>query len=290
MSGTRTAGDGAGRRGPARALLAVAAFAAAAAVGAVLYLGSRSASDRQELDERLREADDALSLGYLDRAGERIRLSAEAARSERDWLRVLKRGRQLARASGDHRPLVGLAERAVERIGGSARLRLVAAWALLRAEQPDRAMRHLDGRWRSAAFRREPLSSLLWTEVLLESGAGEEAGKDLPGDLRGLLRAEGGREPAELSALARRFQEPRFTLDAALLAMRLGRPQEAFRLMEGAPAGQAEPAFLIAYDAGEDPAALERLQELLQAPAAAGTVEAAARPPGHARRPARADR
>ena len=255
-------------RRPPRALLFTVALAAAAGLAAFVYLGSRSAHDRQELDGRLREADDALSLGYLDRAGERIHAAAETARSERDWLRVLKRALQLARGTGDHRPLAGLAERAVDRIGGSPRLRLVAAWALLRAEQPDRAFRHLDGRWRSAPFRREPLAAGLWAEALLRAGAGEEEGKGLPDDFLALLRVEHIREPEELSALARRFEEPRFSLDAALLAMRLGRPQEAFRLMGNAPGGHLEPAFLIAYDAGEDGTALERLQDLLTAPPA----------------------
>ncbi len=258
-----------------RAVLCGAVLAAAALAAVLLYLGLRSSRDRQDLAERLLEADDALSLGYPDRAESRIRAAAGAARSESDWLRVQKRALQLARRTGDFRPMSELSSRAVERIGGSVRLRLLATYALLRAEEVQRAERLLGKKGQGAAFRSEPLSATLRAETVLKGELGEGAEEGLPEDIRSLLAAERIRDPSALAAVGRRFSEPRIALDASLLAMRLGRAREAFELLRDPAPAQLEPAFLIAYDAGEYGEALERLQGLRMAAGTAGEADGA---------------
>ena len=101
----------AGRRIATRAaLLAVTAAAVLAAglAGARLVRARRAA---RSLQEQIREVDEFAGRGFLAKAEAGLRTAASSARSERDWLRLLKRARAIAFATGSYSELSALAQK-----------------------------------------------------------------------------------------------------------------------------------------------------------------------------------
>jgi tetratricopeptide (TPR) repeat protein len=262
---------GRARRRPVRVafFLAAALALAGTLAGLVILPLIRSTRLNRPLDEHLSEADEAVALGYLDRAADSIRLAAGAARGEYEHLRVLKRASRLARRTGSFGELAALAEKALAGSPGSARLRVLAAYGLLRSEHPQRAAALWAGRWKQSALKENPGAGTLLAEIALKSDASAQMEEGilpegvLPVEMDRLLRPQTAEQPETLAVLGRHFQDERLSLDAALLAMRQGERDLAAEIARAQLPPASEPAFLIAYDSGENEEALRRLEAVL---------------------------
>jgi tetratricopeptide (TPR) repeat protein len=231
---------------------AVAVLVAGTAVGVKALTGERLLGcllrrDDRTLENVLAAADEELSRGYASRAETTLDQGYAGARGEGETLRLLKRELALAEATGSYRRLARQARKAWDRLPGSPRLAKVAAWAALRAEDPQGAgtllsrssrFGELDG-LRAEAFLRG------WLAELRLSGSA-------PDRLRTLTELPTVRDPAALRTLADVIGEPRLDLDAALEWMREGRAGEAFAALWPRRENPAitEALLFIALDAG----------------------------------------
>jgi tetratricopeptide (TPR) repeat protein len=249
---------GAGRRIARRtAILAVTA----AAVLAVVLLGGRLLSARRAgrgFQERIAEIDQLAGRGFLSKAESSLRAAAGAARSEQDWLRLLKRARALAAARGQYTGLSALARRAAASIPGSRPLARLALYARLRAgqgptEPPTRSLSS------------DPDIQYLQAEAaLVRRGPPPE---NLHPELESLLAVGVRPEARNLQALAARWKDEALLRDAGLAWMgegEIGRAAAVFRELPDGPVAR-ELRLGAAYDAGSWEEALALLEQEVQA-------------------------
>lgn len=248
----------AGRRIARRmAILAVTAVV----VLAVGLLGGRLLATRRAgrgFQERIEEIDQLAGRGFLSKAESSLRAAAGAARSEQDWLRLLKRARGLAAATGQYGGLSALARRASDAIPGSRPLARLALYAQLRAGQ---APAEPPARGLSS----DPDIQYLQAEAAAANQDPPPA--DLQPELESLLSA--GLRPAagNLQALAERWKDEALLRDAGLAWMaegEIGRAAAVFRALPDGPVAR-ELRLGAAYDAGSWEEALALLEQEVQA-------------------------
>jgi len=244
----------AGRRIATRAaLLAVTAAAVLAAglEGARLVSARRAA---RSLQEQIREVDEFAGRGFLAKAEAGLRTAASSARSERDWLRLLKRARAIASATGSYAELSALARRAAAGIPGSRLLARLSLYARLRAGQDA-------GEPPTRGLSSDPGLQYLVAEATAQRQGPVPQG--LSPELEDLLAARLQAGAESLQALAARWQDEALLQDAGLAWMAAGdtgRAAAAFRQLPDGPVAR-ELRLAAAYDAGSWEEALQLLEE-----------------------------
>ena len=244
----------AGRRIATRAaLLAVTAAAVLAAglAGARLLSARRAA---RSLQEQIREVDEFAGRGFLAKAEAGLRTAASSARSERDWLRLLKRARAIASATGRYAELSALARRAAAGIPGSRLLARLSLYARLRAGQDA-------GEPPTRGLSSDPGLQYLVAEATAQRQGPVPQG--LSPELEDLLAARLQAGAESLQALAARWQDEALLQDAGLAWMAAGdtgRAAAAFRQLPDGPVAR-ELRLAAAYDAGSWEEALQLLEE-----------------------------
>ncbi len=238
------------------AVLAVTVILVLAAVLAGLKLAGARRSERG-LRQQIREIDDQAGRGFLAKAAAGLRAAAASARSEQDWLRLLKRARELAVATGSYSEMASLARRAAQAIPGSRSLARLALYASLRAGQSpeDQPARGLSS---------DPDLQYLLAEAAALRQSPPPAG--LSPELASLLGARLATDPENLQALAARWQDDALLRDAGLAWMArgdTGRAAAAFSQLPDGPAAR-ELRFGAAYDAGSWEEALVLLEREAQ--------------------------
>ncbi len=255
----------AGRRIAIRAALlaAAAALIVAAALAGARLLGTRRAAG--SFREQLLEADELAGRGFLAKAEAGLRTAASSARSERDWLRLLKRERAIAAATGSYAELSGLARRAAAGIPGSRPLARLALYARLRAG-------HEPGEPPARGLSSDPdLQYLVAEAAALRQGAviagsRPASPQGLSPELQDLLAAHLRPEAESLQALAARWKDEALLQDAGLSWMAAGdttRAGAAFRQLPDGPVAR-ELRLAAAYDAGSWEEALRLLEQEAQ--------------------------
>ncbi len=251
----------------AAALAAVVLLAAIAALAGNWLLGVRRTT--RNLQDQLAEADELAGRGFLAKAGASLRSAASQARSERDWLRLLKRARVIAGATGSYAELSALARRAAAAIPGSRALARLALFSRLRAGQDP-------GRFPARGLSSDPdLQYLAAEAAALRPGAATEGGlraaiaglrpapQGLSPELEALLSAPLKPEAESLQALAARWQDTGLLQDAGLAWMAAGdtvRAGDAFRQLPDGPVAR-ELRLAAAYDAGSWEEALRLVEQ-----------------------------
>jgi tetratricopeptide (TPR) repeat protein len=235
----------------AAALAATAAVVLAAGLAGARLLGARRAA--RSFEEQIREVDEQAGRGFLAKAKAGLRSAASSARSERDWLRLLKRARAAASATGSYAELAELARRAAQGIPGSRPLARLALWGRLRAGQNP-------GELPARALSSDPdLQYLLAEAAALRQLPAPEG---LSPELKNLLAARLRPEAESLQALAERWQDGALLQDAGLAWMasgNTGRAAAAFRQLPDGPTAR-ELRLAAAYDAGSWEEALRLLE------------------------------
>jgi tetratricopeptide (TPR) repeat protein len=250
---------GAGRRIAVRAavLAAAAALLAAAVLAGMRLAGARR--DQRSLQEQIGEIDELSARGFLAKAEALLRAASTLAASEQDWLRLLKRARALAAATGDFKAMAALSLKAAAAIPGSRPLARLQLYAQLRAGQaPEpRAPRTLSS---------DPdLQCLLAEAAALRQGPPPEG---LSPELQELLAARLEPKPESLQALAARWHEEALLRDAGLAWMKAGdttRAAAAFRELPEDPTAR-ELRLGAAYDAGAWEDALRLIEQIQPEP------------------------
>jgi len=236
-----------------RAVLAAGLIGLGIAVVVALALIRRSPPEPEAaFDSLLAAADASIARGSLSTAADALRVATGVPRAEADQLRLLKRAFQIGRGSGDFSLLALLADRALAGNGGSARIRAVAAYALLRTGRVADARRLFP---RAGTGDREVLRG----ESLLRAGAPWEGSDGLTRDVLALGPSS---DPAAFARAGLSAGDKRLSLDAAVLAMQQGRLAQAAAVVRSDLGDSAfdEPGGLVLYDAGAPGEATVRLQ------------------------------
>jgi len=244
------------RRPPRVLLFALPlAFAAIAAVAALVLLRApRSRSP--DIDDALASADAALAGGYLSEARAAIEGIPRLPPGEAELMRVLKRAFLLSRAMGDFSTFADMAGRALAAGRGSARIRMAAGYAYLRAGRlPDAE------KWLARSAGAAETGARLRGEAALRQGRQWKGSDSLTRDL---LSLEGTPDPSPWRTAAEKTGDRRLSLDSALLAMEAGDVPAAAKTAREDLESAAfdEPASLILYDAGAFEDAAERIEKL----------------------------
>jgi len=234
------------------ALLAAVALAVLAAGLAAARLGW-GRREQAGLRERLREADELAGQGFLGKAQSVLQAAAASAAGEQDWLRLLKRSRAVAEATGDWGPFSALARRASGRLPGSEALSRLSLYGLLRAgaSGPPQPPRGTDS---------SPGLQYLLAEAAVRGG--RPAPVDLSPELESLLSARDSPGAETLEALAARWGEEGRERDAGLAWMAAGQTARAAAAFRRLPDGPLRRELLLgaAYDAGSWQEALSILE------------------------------
>ncbi len=233
----------------------LAALLAACAAATLFFLKPHTGPDGG-LRSILPALDAAISGGSLSTARDILSAVRSLPAGELEQLSLLKRAFKVGRETGDFAALADLSDRALALNGGSERIRAVAVYGKLREGRISDAQRIL-GRSSAAGQGGETLRG----ETLIRQGA-MWTGSD--GLTRELIALESSQSPSAFADAAVRTGEKRFTLDAALLAMRQGSTEAALRLVRSAldDARFDEPAGLMLYDGGDLAGASARLERL----------------------------
>ncbi len=208
-----------------------------------------------DIAPRIAAIDEAIAGGYLSTARAQLLAIRPFPRGDRDALRLLKRAFILSREAGDFGLLAGMADRALASRSQGQSIRLVAAYSYLRT-----------GRLSDAeAVERRGLpggaGDLVRGETVLRRGSAWQGSDSLTRDL---LKLETSRQASDFIAMARRVDDRRLGLDAALLSLEKGDLEGARVLAVSSLQDAAfdEPAALIAYDTGDFETAIMRLNRL----------------------------
>ena len=231
------------------------------AVTTLLFIDSQVSSGRDREEKialLLKDADQALSLGYLDQAAKNIAIALSRANSEDEYLRVLKRSLKLAILCGDLQDFEGQAAQALASIPGSSSLQTLMLYGKLRSGQSP------SFNISDPAKKKIPLS--LWAEAVQRNRVEIDFPGDLPEDLRQLLLLEKNRNSGILLDLGKKQANKRLLLNAALSLMKEGNGETAMEVMEQYLLEEIydEPAALIAYDQGNLGDSIFRLERLVE--------------------------
>lgn len=224
-----------------------------------LFINSQLTSGREREEKialLLRDADQAISLGYLDQAAKNIATALKRANSEYEYLRVLKRSLKVAVCSGDFQDFEGQAAQALALIPGSSSLHALMLYGKLRSGQSHYINISDPGK------KKIPLS--LWAEAVQRNRVVIEFPGNLPEELKQLLLLEKNKNTGILLDLGKKQADKRMLLDAALSLMKEGNAEAAMEVMEQYLVEEIydEPAALIAYDLGNLDETIFRLERL----------------------------
>lgn len=238
-------------------------------LGATIFLFinsqvSLSWDREQKIDLLLKDADQAISLGYVDQAGKNIAIALRSANSEYEYLRIFKRSLKLALLSGDFNDFVGQAAQALSSIPGSSNLHILMLYGRLRSDQNDSLL--------ISDFAEKKIPFSLWAEALQRSGVEIDFPGDLPPqeedqqELKQLLLLEKNKNPGVLLELGKKQADKDLLLDAALSLMKTGNIQAAVKVAEEYLDEEIydEPVALIAYDQGSIGESIFRLERLVR--------------------------
>jgi len=226
-----------------------------------LFIDSQVGS-RRDRDEKiallLKDADQALSLGYLDQAAKNIALAISRANSEYEYLRVLKRSLKLANCSGDFKEFEAQSAQALDSIPGSSNLQILMLYGKLRSGKSSSV------NISDPAKKKIPLS--LWAEAVQRTRVEIDFPGDLPEELKQLLLLEKNKNSEILLQLGKKQADKRLLLDAALSLMKEGNSEAAMEVVEQYLLEEIydEPAALIAYDQGNLGESIFRLERLVE--------------------------
>jgi Tfp pilus assembly protein PilF len=244
--------------------------AAAVIAGITIYLVYAVSSTRQRkallIDDLLVEADYEISLGYYERALERLDHALDGARGEYNSLRILRRVYQISYNLDDFSILHTFARRAVDSIPGSRELERIYLYAAIRSSAESR--QSIADRLRRSHWAY--LQAEAYFTGLLDTPPDMDRNPELK-EIMSLVELQGTAirepdkwDPYQLQRLGTDLGEPDIHLDAALLWMAEGDAESAFTVMNrhlGDPAFR-EPGIYIAYDAGHEQTALSLIQEM----------------------------
>jgi tetratricopeptide (TPR) repeat protein len=236
----------------AAALAAAAAVVLAAGLAGSRLLGARRAE--RSFGEQIREVDQLAGRGFLSKAEAGLRSAASSARSERDWLRLLKRARAIASATGSYAEFSDLARRGAAGIPGSGALARLELYARLRAGRSA-------GQPPARGLSSDPDLQYLLAEAAALRQA--PAPRGLSAELGNLLAAQFSPDAGSLQALAERWQDEALLQDAGLAWMASGNTTRAAGAFQRLPDGPVarELRLAAAYDAGSWEEALRLLEE-----------------------------
>lgn len=231
------------------------------AVTTFLFINSQISSGRDREEKivlLLKDADQAVSLGYLDQAAKNIAIALRSANSEYEYLRVLKRSLKLANMSGDFQDFEGQAAQALASIPGSSSLQTLMLYGKLRSGQSS-SLNISD-----PAKKKIPLS--LWAEAVQRNRVEIDFPDDLPEELKQLLLLGKNKNSRILLDLGKKQADKRLLLDAALSLMKEGNGEAAMEVMEQYLVEEIydEPVALIAYDQGNLGESIFRLERLVK--------------------------
>lgn len=231
------------------------------AVTTFLFINSQISSGRDREEKialLLKDADQAVSLGYLDQAANNIAIALRSANSEYEYLRVLKRSLKLTNMSGDFQDFEGQAAQALASIPGSSSLQTLMLYGKLRSGQ-SHSLNISD-----PAKKKIPLS--LWAEAVQRNRVEIDFPDDLPEELKQLLLLEKNKNSGILLDLGKKQADKRLLLDAALSLMKEGNGEAAMEVIEQYLVEEIydEPVALIAYDQGNMDESIFRLERLVK--------------------------
>ena len=208
----------------------------------------------------LEAVDASIAGGYLSTAQASLEGLRTLPSREDDLMRLLKRAHAVSSGTGDFTLLADIGSRALAAAPGSAAVRSIAAYGLLRAGRLGDAEKAL-----SPGGSPSDVAALLGGEIALRRGAAWKGSDSLSRDL---LKLESDVSPAAFAAAALRTGDDRLSLDAALLAMGQGDVRQAWTLAR-TRLGDArfdEPAGLILYDEGDAQAVVRLGQAKMRRP------------------------
>ena len=238
--------------------LVVLILAVTIGVALVLYLliwgVNRRETQENRLETELAEADFEISLGYYDKALERLEGAFGGIRGEHNSLRILKRVYYISDELNDISILARFAQRAAQSLPGSRILAEIRMYASIRAEEEQQAIRLLSGGRAGTASLR--------AEAYLRGYLDRAPDVDSDPVVRRILDLSEQNDPYQLQRHGTDLDEARLHLDAALLLMQRGDTDSAYALTRRYhedPRFQ-EPNIYIAYDSGHAEAALSLLR------------------------------
>ncbi len=244
-----------------RLQLALAVIAILLAAAAVVL--ARGYIERQRQHRRfgyeIRLAERLIADRRLEQAERRVRAAAEFAAGERAWLQVLKRAHRIDELTEQPALLHELAPQAVAAVPGEEVLHAVAVQAALGAgeyaEAAERAVAHLHSD-QYAAVRAEAL-------IAAEAYPTDPAPHELEA-MHPFMRLAAAETPERHLQAYDLTGDARFVVNAALLYLARGNPEQAAMLLDGVdlPAEAALIAALVAYELGEYERARGALQQI----------------------------
>jgi tetratricopeptide (TPR) repeat protein len=257
-------------------ILSAAVVIACVAIYLIVAGGGQRREKTARLDELLAGADYDISLGYYEKALERLERAFDLPLGENGSLRVLERAYQISYNLNDFGRLYPLARTAYLNIPGSPKLAEIYLYASIRAReeaspQTGQLLKRGGGRLaylHAEAFLRGLVDTVpeadqdaeleaILSLISLPGGAGTGKRTGRPAAAGAFL------DPYALQRLGTELEEPRLHLDAAVLWMERGDVESAYALVTR-QAGQPlfeEAGIFITYDAGREQEALSALQQ-----------------------------
>jgi tetratricopeptide (TPR) repeat protein len=221
-------------------LVVLAAFIIA---GAGYWLAGAVAARRGaqvDYNRKLQQVDEDLALGYFEKAADGIRQAQQRARSELNYLRLLKRAYKIASGSGDFSLLHSVASRAVKTIPGSRELRLLFMFSMLRMDGDPGLIVNTDDQY-------------LMAEAVIRGWSPPDSIRKLDPRLQAMLAIRQLTDPVRLQEQGVTRSDGRILLDAALMWLKQGDAQSAYTAVAGewtVPV-PLEPRAFLAFDAGK---------------------------------------
>lgn len=231
-----------------------------AVIGLVLVLYLLIAEPRRRENRgllvatELAEADFEISLGYYDKALERLEKAFSGVRSEHNSLRILKRVYHISDQLNDISILNRFARGAVDNLPGSRTLAEVYLYSSIRTGAGQEVARVLHKRLEGI--------ELLQAEAYLRGYLDRAPEVNSNPRLQSILLLSEPSDPYQLQRLGTDLDEARLHLDAILLWMRQGDADSAYALARRYPDDPRfeEANIYIAYDSGHGQEALSLLQ------------------------------
>lgn len=222
----------------------------------ILNASTRIRSRDAQVDELLADADYEISLGYYEKALMSLEQALRRARGEYNALRILKRVYIISYYLNDFFILNRFAKTASGNIPGSADLGRIYLYSAIRSETSEGALTMLRKQRGNLQY--------LQAEAYLNGILNSPPDQDLEPELKKILSLSAERDPYQLQRLGTELDEPRIHLDAALLWMEKGDPENAFALVNRHAENPLfrEPSIYISYDAGQEEISLVHLESL----------------------------
>ena len=222
----------------------------------ILNADTRARSRDARADELLADADYEISLGYYEKALNSLEQALSRARGEYNTLRILKRVYAISYDLNDFFILNRFAKTASGSIPGSADLGRIYLYSAIRSEISEGALTMLRKQRGDLQY--------LQAEAYLNGILNRLPDQDREPKLKKILSLSAERDPYQLQRLGTELDEPGIHLDAALLWMEEGDPENAFALVNRHAENPLfrEPSIYISYDAGHEEISLVHLELL----------------------------